>query len=98
MRKIKQKKNPSARREAEPAGFLWREDRPGRERRPFTLLRKDCSRRIMSTTRPSREGVRQDPADAPVVDVAERILNERLVLVVAPLAVDYEFVLVVPWG
>jgi len=35
---------------------------------------------------------------APVVDIAQGILDERLVLVVAPLAVDDEFVLMVPRG
>ena len=34
---------------------------------------------------------------APVVDVTQRILDERLVLVVPPLAIHDELVLVVPW-
>ena len=37
-------------------------------------------------------------AGAPVVDVAERILDERLILVVAPLPVDDKFILVVSGG
>ena len=36
--------------------------------------------------------------NAPVVDVAQGILNESLVFVVTPLPVHDEFVLVVPWG